>query len=297
MADSDHTRARPRTSRRAGPDRVRENRDRLKVTFDTIADRYHQARPDYPEQLYAEVISAAGLRPGDRLLEVGCGTGKATAPLAERGFAVTCLEPGPSLAATARNNLARYPRVQVIGQAFEDWRPADDERFDLVFAATSWHWIDPAVGYQLAWRRLRPGGHLAIWRSDHVFPADGDPFFRELQEVYDEIGEGMPAGTWYFAPGEQPDDRAAIEGSGLFTVTSVRHFDWEIRYTAQEYIALLDTFSSHIDMAGWQRDRLYGEIRRRLAGRPDGKVRRHWGVVLEVAARRDEPGEAASLAG
>jgi SAM-dependent methyltransferase len=221
---------------------------------------------------------------------VGCGTGKATVPLAERGFAITCLEPGPSLAAAGRSNLARYPNVQVVGQAFEDWQPPG--RFDLIFAATAWHWIDPAVGYQLAWRCLRPGGHLAIWRADHVFPADGDPFFRELQEVYDEIGAGMPAGTWHFAPGEQPDDRAAIEGSGLFTVTSIRHFDWEISYTAEAYIALLETFSSHIAMAAWQRDRLYSEIRRRLARRLDGKVRRHWGAALQIAARRDKPGAA-----
>jgi SAM-dependent methyltransferase len=183
--------------------------------------------------------------------------------------------------------------VQVIGQAFEDWQPTGQERFDLVFSATAWHWIDPGVGYQLAWRALRPGGYLAIWAADHVFPVDGDPFFRDLQEVYDEIGEGMPAGTWYFAPGEQPGHRAAIEGSGLFTVTSVRNFDWEIIYTAEEYIALLDTFSSHIDMAGWQRDRLYGEIRRRVAARPAGKVRRHWGAILQIAARRDEPRRAA----
>ena len=274
-------------------DRTREDRDRLKVTFDTVADRYHQARPAYPGELYAELISAAGLRAGDRLLEVGCGTGKATGALAERGFAITCLEPGPGLAAAARSNLARFPNVQVVGQAFEDWQPSGSEPFDLVFAATAWHWMDPAVGYQLAWRLLRPGGHLAIWRTDHVFPADGDPFFREIQDIYDEIGDGMPAGTWYFAPGDQPDDRAAIEGSGLFAVTLIRHFDWEISYTAEAYIALLGTFSNHIDMADWQRDRLYGEIRRRLAARPDGKVRRHWGAVLQVAARRDEPAGAA----
>jgi SAM-dependent methyltransferase len=274
-------------------DRTREDRDRLKVTFDTVADRYHQARPTYPDDLYAELISAAGLRPGDRLLEVGCGTGKATVPLAERGFAITCLEPGPRLAATARSNLASFARVQVVGQAFEDWQPSGAERFDLIFAATAWHWIDPAVAYQLAWRWLRPGGQLAIWRADHVFPSDGDPFFRELQEVYDEIGEGMPAGTWYFAPGDQPDDRSAIEGSGLFSVTLIRHFDWEISYTAEAYIELLNTFSSHIDMADWQRDRLHSEIRRRLTDRPDGKVRRHWGAVLQVATRRDATDQAA----
>jgi len=38
-------------------------------------------------------------------------------------------------------------------------------------------------------------------------------------------------------------------------------------------------------MAGWQRDRLYGEIRRRLAARPGGRLRRHWGAVLHVARR------------
>jgi SAM-dependent methyltransferase len=263
------------------------DRDRLKVTFDTVADRYHQARPSYPDVLYDTLISLAELRPGARLLEVGCGTGKATLPLAERGFSITCLEPGAQLAATAARNLARFDQVRIVQQTFEDWRPDDAEPFDLVYAATSWHWIDPAAGYELAWRSLRPGGHLAIWGAWHVFPVDGDSFFRELQEIYNEIGEGMGEGNWYFAPGELPDDRAAIEGSGLFAVTDIRHFDWELRYTAEEYIALLGTFSSHIDMADWQRDRLFSEIRRRLAARPDGMVRRHWGSVLEVARRRD----------
>ena len=45
-------------------------------------------------------------------------------------------------------------------------------------------------------------------------------------------------------------------------------------------------FSGHIAMKQWKRDRLYGEIRRRLAERPDGLVRRHWGGVLHVARRR-----------
>lgn len=43
----------------------------------------------------------------------------------------------------------------------------------------------------------------------------------------------------------------------------------------------------HIEMQAWQRDRLYGEIRRRLAQRADGQLRRHWGAVLHIAQRRD----------
>jgi SAM-dependent methyltransferase len=268
-------------------DRSKADNDRLKVTFDTVAECYHQARPDYPAELFTALISAAGLAPGARLLEVGCGTGKATLPLAARGFRITCLEPGRHLAATARRNLAGYD-VHMVQRAFEDWTPADGERFDLIYAATAWHWIDPAVGYELAWRWLRPGGQLAIWGAGHVFPAGGDPFFREIQDVYDEIGEGLPPGSSYPAPGEQPDERAAIEASGLFDVTLIQHFDWEVRYSAAEYIALLSTFSGHIDMTDWQRGRLYGEIRRRLGARPDNAVRRHWGAVLHVATRRDQ---------
>jgi hypothetical protein len=63
---------------------------------------------------------------------------------------------------------------------------------------------------------------------------------------------------------------------------------WERRYEADEYIALLDTFSGHIAMGEAKRARLYGEIRRRLAERPDGRLRRHWLAILHVA-RRLEP--------
>lgn len=80
---------------------------------------------------------------------------------------------------------------------------------------------------------------------------------------------------------------AEIEATGLFEDVQVRHFDWEISYDADGYIGLLDTFSGHIAMESWQRDRLYREIRRRLAGRPDGRLRRHWGAALHVARRRD----------
>ncbi len=120
-----------------------------------------------------------------------------------------------------------------------------------------------------------------------MVPAAGDPFFREIQDVYDEIGEGLPAGWTFLEPADVPDQREEIDDSGLFTGVAVRRFDWEVVYTAEEYIRLLDTFSGHIDMAQWQRDRLYGEIRRRLAGRPGGRLRRHWGAVLHVARRRD----------
>jgi len=264
-------------------DQVSE-RERLRQTFDTVAGDYQGARPEYPAELYDTLIELTGVRPEtDALCEVGSASGKATLPLARQGFAITCVELGAALAAEARRNLAGFERVTVVNADFETWQPAAGETFGLVFAATAWHWIDPAVKYRKAASLLRPGGHVAFWEAVHVIPDDGDPFFREIQDVYDEIGEGLP-GEWVTSTAETlPSFAAEIAASGLFIDTVIRRFQWEIRYSAVDYIRLLETFSGHIAMEPWQRDRLYGEIRRRLAQRPDGLVRRHWGGVLHVA--------------
>jgi SAM-dependent methyltransferase len=269
---------------------VADDREQRRTTFDDAVQLYQQGRPEYPDGLFSELVRLTGLRPGACLLEIGPATGKATAPLARRGFRITGVELGAALAAAAQRNLARFPAVRIINAAFETWQPPAGTVFDLVFAATAWHWLDPAIRYRRAWELLRPGGHLALWDALHVFPDGGDPFFADLQPVYEEIGEGLAPGHHGPRPGELPDDRAEIEGSGRFELMAIRHFDWEISYDADAYIRLLDTFSGHIAMAPWQRDRLYGEIRRRLAARPEGTLRRHWGAVLRVARRKDRAG-------
>ena len=87
-------------------------------------------------------------------------------------------------------------------------------------------------------------------------------------------------------PGELADDCEEIEASGFFEVIDTRQYDWETIHDAESYIDLLNTFSGHIAMAEWQRERLYDEIRRRLGERHDGRLRRHWGAVLQIARRR-----------
>jgi SAM-dependent methyltransferase len=261
-----------------------EQREPLRVTFETAADRYDAARPEYPPELFDDLISLAQLEPGAQLLEIGCATGKATRPLLDRGFRITCVELGEQLAGRARSNLAGLP-VTIDVAPFELWR-GEAGSFDLVFAATAWHWVDPAVRYVRAHRLLRPGGHLAFWSAAHAFPDGFDPFFTEIQQVYDAIGESYE-GAWPPDPPDRvPDDTEEIAVSGLFDDVRVRRYVWERRYTADEYIALLDTFSGHIAMAPDRREHLYSEIRRRLALRDDPRVRRHWFAILHVARRR-----------
>jgi SAM-dependent methyltransferase len=261
-----------------------EEREPLRRTFDSTADRYDAARPEYPEELFDDLVELAGLEPGARLLEIGCATGKATRPLLARGFSVVCIELGAQLAEKARRELAGLP-VEIHVEPFESWdgRPGG---FDLVYAATAWHWVDPAVRYRQAYRLLREGGHLAFWSALHAFPEGFDPFFTEIQEVYDAIGESYED-AWPPPPPEAlPDSTAEIEASGLFDQVRVRRYVWERRYTADEYVALLDTFSGHVSMEAEKRERLYREVRERIGRRASQRVRRHWYAILHVARRR-----------
>ena len=262
-------------------------RESLRHTFDAAADTYHQARTRYPAALYDRLREVTGLGAGTAVLELGPATGVATEELARSGAVVMGVEIGQQLVAQARVNLARFSDVQIIQGSFDTWEPPSWGAFDLVAAASCWHWMDPESKHERAHRHLRPGGYLAHWSASHVIPVDGDPFFAEIQGVYDEIGEGMPGGWHETRPGELPERGDVLEDSGLFEMVSIDQYDWEETYNADGYIAVLDTFSGHIAMEPAQRDRLYGEIRRRLADRPDGTLRRHYGSVLHIARRID----------
>jgi SAM-dependent methyltransferase len=262
---------------------VSRTRAQLRRTFDSTADVYDTARPSYPDRLFDDLVDLAELRPSDRLLEIGCATGKATRPLLERGFSVLCIEMGRRLAQRARQNLAGFP-VEIHETPFERWE-SEQGAFDLIYAATAWHWLDPAIRYRKAFQLLQPSGHLAFWSALHAFPEGFDPFFSEIQQIYDAIGENHE-GDWPPPPPDHvPDDVAEIEATGLFEDVRVRRYLWETWYQPEQYIALLDTFSGHIAMEMSKREHLYEEIRTRLAARPDPRVQRHWYTILHVARR------------
>jgi SAM-dependent methyltransferase len=258
------------------------DRDLLKATFDLDAELYDRARPTYPEELFDDLVELAGLGPDARLLEVGCGTGRATLPLAARGFRIVCVELGENLAEVARRNLAAFPEVEVVVAPFETWE-AGSETFDLVYAASAWHWIDPNVGYRKAAELLKPGGSLAIIGGGHAFPADADPFFREIQKAYEAIGEDTI--VHWPRPEEVLDLRDEIEATGLFGEFESRRYVWELIYTADEYIDLLNTFSGHIALEPEKREYLYRKVREGIEARPDPRVRRHWLAILNVARK------------
>ncbi len=260
----------------------------LATTFDSAAELYEQARPGYPGQLFADLATSTGLRAaGARVLEVGAGTGQATRGLLGRGWSVVALEPGRELAAVAGRVLAGHGDVEVVVSPFEGWEADDREPFDLVFAATSWHWLDPQVAYRLAAGLLRRGGHLAIVATEHVSPPGGDDFFRAVERVYDEVGLGDGQGGPKPPEAIAAPDVAAIGDSGFFAPPVIHRYLWSRDYTAQAYLAVLSTYSNHIAASPQQREALFTGIRDLIAARPSGTVCKHYLNTLQIARRLD----------
>lgn len=275
------------TDRPQRDDRPEESRRaHLGGIFDEDAELYDRARPGYPPELYDGLADLAGARPGSRVLEVGCGTGQATVPLAGRGCRITAVEAGARMAAIARRNLAGVASVEVVTARFESW-PLPREPFDAVVSATAFHWIDPAVRVAKAADALRPGGALAVVRSQHV-RGGTEGFFVEVQRCYERFDPRTPPGLRLPAAADidGADHAREVERSGRFGPTAFRRYEQDLTCTTSEYLELLRTYSGHRDLPDAARSGLLGCVAGLIEGRYEGRVTKRYLIELGVSHRR-----------
>ena len=109
-------------------------------TFDNSAKEYDGSRPMYCPELYQDLFSYKPLDKNCRALEIGIGTGKATLPILETGCHVIGIEPGENLARYTRERFGAYENFELHGQILQEYE-AQPESFDLIYAATAFHWI------------------------------------------------------------------------------------------------------------------------------------------------------------
>jgi SAM-dependent methyltransferase len=151
--------------------------------FDGAAEAYDRFRPRYPDAIFDAIVGAVD--PCRTAVEVGAGTGIATAALAKRGLRVTTVEPSPSMIAIAQSK--RIPDVSFVCGRFEDWPVSGP--VDVVAAFNSWHWVDPAVAVAKAVNVLRRGGLLAlVWTE--VVEYGRPPFDQRLTDLGVPLGGG-----------------------------------------------------------------------------------------------------------
>ena len=242
----------------------------LKTTFNTASTLYEEVRPGYPEALIRDVVDLSGIKSHSRILEVGCGTGKATPPFAERGYELVCLDIGADLIAVAKKKLKAFPNVSFVKRAFEEW--VSDGKFDLIISATAFHWVDPKVRYLKASEVLKSKGFLAVFSNQHVRKDEG--FFAESQSLYDK----------YYAPltTNRPTHATNFPGVEIFQDPIKRVYPWTQTYSSEQYIKLLGTYSGHIALPNKNKHLLFEGIANLIETKYDGRITKHYETVLDL---------------
>ncbi|GAA5121119.1 class I SAM-dependent methyltransferase [Pseudonocardia adelaidensis] len=268
--------------------------------FDDVPEIYDRVRPGYPDELFADLAAVTGIDARASVLEVGCGTGQATRPLAALGCSVTAVEPGVGMAALARRrvadfgngaafgNVATFGNVDIETSMFEEWGDRG-RRFDALVAATSWHWVDPSVRWRRAHDVLRPGGWMVVL-GHVVVRRPGEPeVYAETADLHERFSPANPG--WGHPPLEDEvratDDAWGLaDGPGnLFGPPVVRWYPTVQWFDGAGFADLLRSTSLYRKLDRDVREPLLDAVAERIRTRMGDRAPRRYLSVLRVGRR------------
>ena len=234
----------------------------LEWTFDTVAEKYERMRPGYVDELYQEIFDYVPIDENSNVIEVGSGGGQATEPILKTGCKVTAIEYGKEFSALLQKKFRKYPKFEVITGKFGE-AELQSNAFDLIFAASAFHWVPEDIGYQKVFDLLKNGGAFARF-ANHPYR---DKYHPELSEeidiLYDEYYCKYHNTTRKVL--KEYTEAEARERAFLakkYGLSDVKYslFYRERVFSAREYVELLGTYSDHIAMEESMRNEFFERI-------------------------------------
>lgn len=253
----------------------------LRLVFDQIAEDYDRQRPLYTAQMFADILQFCGPdNKGQQALEIGIGTGQATRPFLQAGCRVTAVELGAHMAAVARKKYAAYPNLQVLQADFETV-DLPLGRYDLIYSASAFQWIDPEIGFPKVYALLRAGGVFArfghaLYRlpqyapltaaMDEVYEKYRPQFYADpkisLDKVHPQYRQVLtslqPPVPDQKSPAISFADQLAAHG---FTSITYKTYQQVLNYDADSYVALLATNCDQLSLPAKTKQAFATEIR------------------------------------
>jgi hypothetical protein len=192
------------------------------------------------------------------------------------------------VAALARQRLASFANVKVKTEAFEDW-DSRGRRFDVLAAAASWHWVDPAVGWPRAHDLVGPGGWMALLGNVVVRRQGELEVYAETTDLHEAYAPGNP--DWGHPPLED-EVWTTNEGWGqvtdpgeLFGPTTVRWYPMVQWFDGQGFADLLRTTSIYRKLDSDVREPLLEALAERIRTEMGDRVPRRYLAVLRAGQR------------
>jgi SAM-dependent methyltransferase len=251
-----------------------ENGERLRhgSSFGGAAAAYAEHRPDYAEAAVRWVLEPVWSRQLLRVVDLGAGTGKLTATLAQLGVDVTAVEPDQNMLAELRRELPSVRSIPGSAEAI----PLPDASVDAVLAGQAMHWFDMDRAMPEIARILVPGGVFAgLWNVDD----DRVGWVAEFAEMTKRKAS-ITLLRWQDGTARSRQERLFAAGSGLFAAGQTAEFEHGQARTAESLLATVATHSNFLVMEELERAKLLARVRDFLQARPETS---HGDFVLPMA--------------
>ena len=258
-----------------------------KSLFGLNPDGYDQVRPPYPEALFSLMVDQGALFPGASTLEIGPGNGLATRALISHGAnPLTVVEPDKgfegllsSLAEEANGDF------YVVQATFEDIA-LQAETYDLVVAATMYHWLNPNTRVDRIANILKPLGHVAlIW---NVFQNlhKSDAFHEETRPLLAHLATSPsgPPDTVPFALNRQAREAEFLR-TGKFEVSAYLEVQWTLQLNTVQVGLLYEGFSLIARLPELERNEILHQLMNIADTKFDGIVERNMTSSLYLFQR------------
>ncbi|HUA08571.1 MAG TPA: methyltransferase domain-containing protein [Candidatus Acidoferrales bacterium] len=215
------------------------------TSFDQLVAEYDAGRLGYSNDVYNH-IAAFGLLPKHAILDIGCGTGLASAPLIENGYDVTGVDPSEAMLEVARERFAQAKWVRGVAESL----PFEAGTFDVAISAQAFHHADARKAIAEIKRVLRPNGIIAIWWKSLM----SDSPIKQLRDsIARDMGLPPLVSSWrggfreFYASGFRDTAVRVVPWSTISTLNKFLHYERSRKIVrddygvnAQEYFELLE---------------------------------------------------------
>lgn len=250
-------------------------------TFDIAAVDYDKSRPMYVKEIYEDIFNYKHVNQDSHVLEIGMGTGKAAQPILDTRCHFVGIEPGENLAALAKERFRKYVNFSLYNQTLQDYICADNS-FDLVYAATAFHWIPEEYGYRRVYNLLKNGGVFARF----AYHAGADKGRRALADEIQELYRKYMYQESQLIEFGDADAKKLADKALAYGFADVKHMLYHTTkdFTADEYISLLRTYPDHMELESVAREKLFEGIFHAIVNN-GGTITVYYTMDLELARK------------
>lgn len=226
----------------------------LRDRFGDVAEEYEEYRFEYPDKLFDDIF--AFVSSGRRALEIGIGTGKATLSFLEKGYDIVAVEPVKNMLEIAKGKFYDK-RISFINSTFEDLDL--DEKFDLIYAASSFQWINGCDRLGKVYGLLQNGGVFARFKTVNIIDNDKHMNNGILSKAYQKfLPDYLPADVH-----KKHISNKEYEKAG-FTDFKREEYYIDHEFDIKIYLRLINTYTEYLALGDSLRNEFESYIRNEL---------------------------------